>query len=213
MQVAERLTTSVRQGDVVARFGGDEFAVLISSPLGAGEAEVVAQRIVDGLHEPFLVDERTLHVRGSIGLASYTTLADGEDAGNAEQLMRNADLAMYKAKATGGSSFASYDPRMLAGLVERLELEADLRLALERDELRVHYQPTIDMTDSSIVGFEALVRWQHPTRGMISPLDFIPIAEATGLIVPLGRWVLTEACLGRPSSGPSATTGGRSRWP
>ncbi|MET8147763.1 bifunctional diguanylate cyclase/phosphodiesterase [Actinoplanes sp. NPDC049668] len=194
VQVAERLKTSVRQGDVVARFGGDEFAVLISSPLGAGEAEVVAQRIVDGLHDPFLVDERTLHVRGSIGLASYTTLADGEDAGNAEQLMRNADLAMYKAKATGGSSFASYDPRMLAGLVERLELEADLRLALERDELRVHYQPTIDMTDSSIVGFEALVRWQHPTRGMISPLDFIPIAEATGLIVPLGRWVLTEAC-------------------
>ncbi|MEU7904528.1 bifunctional diguanylate cyclase/phosphodiesterase [Actinoplanes sp. NPDC049118] len=194
VQVAERLSTSVRSGDVVARFGGDEFAVLISSPLGAGEAELVAQRIVDGLHEPFLVDARTLHVRGSIGLASYTTLAGGEDSGNAEQLMRNADLAMYKAKGTGGSSFASYDPRMLAGLVERLELEADLRLALDRNELRVHYQPTIDMVDSRVVGFEALVRWQHPTRGMISPLDFIPIAEATGLIVPLGRWVLTEAC-------------------
>ncbi|MEU4219833.1 EAL domain-containing protein [Actinoplanes sp. NPDC026623] len=194
VQVAHRLSTSVRTGDVVARFGGDEFAVLISSPLGAGEAESVAQRIIDGLHEPFLVDERTLHVRGSVGLASYTTLADGDDAGNAEQLMRNADLAMYKAKATGGSSYASYDPRMLAGLVERLELEADLRLALDRDELRVHYQPTIDLVDSRVIGFEALVRWQHPTRGMISPLDFIPIAEATGLIVPLGRWVLTEAC-------------------
>jgi diguanylate cyclase (GGDEF)-like protein/PAS domain S-box-containing protein len=198
VRVAGRLTASVREGDVVARFGGDEFAVLIRSARGAGEAELVAQRIVDGLHEPFRIDTRDLHVRGSIGLAAYAALAGGDAADtradDAEQLMRNADLAMYKAKAAGGSSFASYDPQMLAGLVERLELEADLRLALDRGELRLHYQPTIDMADSRVIGFEALVRWQHPTRGMINPLDFIPIAEATGLIVPLGRWVLEEAC-------------------
>ncbi|BCJ55137.1 hypothetical protein Asp14428_66120 [Actinoplanes sp. NBRC 14428] len=194
VQVADRLRGSVREGDTVARFGGDEFAVLIRSELGADEAEGLAQRIVDGLHEPFRIDERELHVRGSVGLAAYAALGPGDGADAAEQLMRNADLAMYRAKTSGGSGFAAYDPQMLAGLVERLELEADLRLALTRGELKVHYQPTIDMADSSVVGFEALVRWQHPVRGLISPMDFIPLAEATGLIVPLGRYVLTEAC-------------------
>ncbi|MEV4702366.1 EAL domain-containing protein [Actinoplanes sp. NPDC049316] len=195
VRVADRLREAVRADDVVARFGGDEFAVLIRSALGSGDGETVAQRIVDALHEPFRIGERDLHVRGSVGLAAYAALDAGDPrSGDAEQLMRNADLAMYRAKSTGGSGYASYDPQMLAGLVERLQLEADLRTALERGQLKLHYQPTIDMADSSVIGFEALVRWPHPVRGMISPLDFIPMAEATGLIVPLGRWVLTEAC-------------------
>ncbi|MEV7623301.1 EAL domain-containing protein [Actinoplanes sp. NPDC089786] len=198
VRVADRLRAAVRADDIVARFGGDEFAVLIAAPLGAPDAEQVAQRIVDSLHDPFRIDTREMHVQASIGLAAGALLADallnGQGEAGADQLMRNADLAMYRAKEAGGSGWASYHPQMLAGLVERLELEADLRLALERGELELYYQPSIDLADNRVSGFEALVRWQHPTRGMISPLDFIPIAEATGLIVPLGHWVLTEAC-------------------
>ncbi|WP_212997379.1 putative bifunctional diguanylate cyclase/phosphodiesterase [Winogradskya consettensis] len=189
IQVAGRLLKAVRECDTVARFGGDEFGVVVeSSPTARRDAEIVAARIVAALQEPFLVGERELRTSASIGLAC------ADDAADLDSLIRNADLAMYRAKSAGGDCVAGYDPAMLAGLVERLELEADLRVALTRDELVLHYQPTVDLRTSGIVGFEALVRWQHPVRGMVSPLDFIGIAEATGLIVPLGRWVLTEAC-------------------
>jgi diguanylate cyclase (GGDEF)-like protein len=193
VQVADRLRGSVRDGDVVARFGGDEFAVLVESPAGADDAESVARRIVEVLAEPFASETRDIHVQASIGLAGADLLGDIETDG-AEQLMRNADLAMYRAKSSGGNCYVMYDPAMLSGLVERLELEAALRLALERDELQLHYQPTVDLATNEVIGFEALARWLHPERGMIQPIDFIPIAEATGLIVPLGRWVLREAC-------------------
>ncbi|MEV6600891.1 EAL domain-containing protein [Actinoplanes sp. NPDC051346] len=188
VQVAARLRAAVREEDTVARFGGDEFGVIVESLAARADAEAVAGRITAALEAPFEVGERELHVAVSIGLACAA------DADDVEQLQRNADLAMYRAKSGGGRRLAAYDPAMLAGLVERLELEADLRVALARDELALHYQPTVDLRTGEITGFEALVRWHHPTRGMVSPLDFIGTAEATGLIVPLGRWVLTEAC-------------------
>jgi diguanylate cyclase (GGDEF)-like protein/PAS domain S-box-containing protein len=188
VQVAERMRAAVRDADVVARFGGDEFAVLIASVMARADAESIAQRIIDALAAPFLIDGRELHVGASIGLASAA------DANDIEQLLRNADLAMYKAKGAGGSAFATYDPQMHDVLMRRLELEADLRVALDRGELALHYQPTVDLATGEITGFEALVRWYHPLRGIVSPLDFIGIAESTGLIVPLGRWVLAEAC-------------------
>jgi diguanylate cyclase (GGDEF)-like protein/PAS domain S-box-containing protein len=194
VQVADRLRGCVRDDDLVARFGADEFGVLL---LGEDEADAerVARRILDDLDAPLPVGARQIHVRASIGLAGMGSLEDGDNPGDrAEQLMRNADLAMHHAKAAGGGVFSGYRPRMREGLVERLELESDLRAAVENGELRLHYQPTVDLATSQVIGFEALVRWPHPTRGMINPLDFIPIAEATGLIVPLGRWVLHEAC-------------------
>jgi diguanylate cyclase (GGDEF)-like protein/PAS domain S-box-containing protein len=188
VQVADRLRDSVRAGDTVARFGGDEFAVLVESIVARADAETVADRIVEAVGAPVVIDGRELHVGASIGIASAA------DAADMEQLLRNADLAMYKAKSGGGSGYAMYDPHMHNALVQRLELESDLRVALERAELALHYQPTVDLVTGEIVGFEALVRWHHPTRGVVAPFDFIGIAESTGLIVPLGRWVLAEAC-------------------
>ena len=188
IQLAARLREHVPAGHTVARLGGDEFAVVVESANARADAETIAADLLDALEMPFLVDGRELHVGAAIGLASAV------DAADTEQLQRNADLAMYRAKDAGGHVYAAYHPGMHDALVRRLELAADLRLALERDELILHYQPTVDLRTGEIAGFEALVRWQHPTRGMVPPLEFIGVAESTGLIVPLGRWVLTEAC-------------------
>ncbi|WP_248293861.1 bifunctional diguanylate cyclase/phosphodiesterase [Actinoplanes sp. TBRC 11911] len=188
VQVAGRLRDGVGEPHMVARLGGDEFAVIVEADDARSEAERIAAHILAMLDQPFPVDGRDVQVGAGIGVATAA------DAGDIEQLQRNADLAMYRAKDAGGGVYATYDPRMHDDLVHRLELAADLRLALQRDELVLHYQPTVDLRTGEIVGFEALVRWMHPARGMVPPLDFIGVAESTGLIVPLGRWVLAEAC-------------------
>jgi len=189
IQVAERLHSCVRPSDTVARFGGDEFAVLIEDASDDLDVVQVAERVLDGLRQPFEVNGRELHVRGSMGIARMDSDVDGAD-----QLLRNADLAMYRAKAAGRGGFERYDPEMHTELVQRVQLESDLRRALEAGELFLQYQPTFDLGSGQIVGAEALARWNHPVRGLVPPTEFIPLAEASGLIRPLGSWVLREAC-------------------
>ena len=188
VQVAERLRQSVRPTDTVARLGGDEFAVLLENADDATAVEV-ARRITATLRAPFVVDGHEILVRGSVGLASASS-----DVRHADRLLRNADLAMYRAKAEGEGGFERYDPEMHVDLVERLQLEADLRRAIDNGELVLHFQPIVSLDDRRLCGAEALVRWRHPSRGLMAPISFIPIAEDSGLIVELGGWVLSEAC-------------------
>ncbi|MGQ7297735.1 putative bifunctional diguanylate cyclase/phosphodiesterase [Quadrisphaera sp. KR29] len=194
-QVADRVRDVVREGDTVARLGGDEFAVLVQQGPGSGPAEVeadgrrLASRVCEAIRRPFQLRGGEVHVAASAGLATSATT--GRDA---EQLLRSADLAMYQAKAEGAGGYAVYHPSMHEQLVDRVRLEADLRRAVAEEQFRVVYQPLIDMGSGRVTGVEALVRWAHPERGTVSPLDFIPLAESTGLIIPIGAYVLREAC-------------------
>jgi diguanylate cyclase (GGDEF)-like protein len=187
--IAERLRASLRRPDTAARLGGDEFAVLLEDVADASEAEIVARRIYDNLREPFDVNSQTVNARVSIGVA----VSDG-DADSASNLMRHADVAMYSAKAGGKDRYVVFAPGMETDIVSRHKLRADLELALAADQFVVHYQPVVDLLNGDIVALEALVRWRHPQRGLVPPVEFVPMAEESGLILPLGDFVLRTAC-------------------
>jgi diguanylate cyclase (GGDEF)-like protein len=186
--LSERLRAALRPGDLLARLGGDEFAIALFDLENPSSARSAAQRILSTISEPVHVDGITLGPAASVGLA----FADTNDS--AAGLLRNADLAMYAAKRDGGSRVAVYEPILHAVALRRTELEAELRVALEQEQFLVYYQPIFDVQSNELVGTEALVRWQHPTRGVLAPGEFIAAAEQSGIIAPLGAWVLRAAC-------------------
>ncbi|MBI4784735.1 MAG: EAL domain-containing protein [Oscillatoriophycideae cyanobacterium NC_groundwater_1537_Pr4_S-0.65um_50_18] len=187
--VTKRLINCTRTYDLLARFGGDEFMILLNPITTSADAAQVAERILQELQYPFTVDGNEVFISTSIGIALSNSGAE-----NPEAYLRNADIAMYHAKAKGKAGYEIFNAQMHTEAVKRLQLETDLRWALERQELEVYYQPILDVPTQKIAGFEALLRWHHPTLGMVSPVEFIPIAEDTGLIITLGWWALRQAC-------------------
>ena len=187
--VAARLQELFGPGITLARLGGDEFAVLAESCPQPVQAAALAQRILDALKEPFSIDGNQLFINASLGISLFPS-----DALSAEQLLRNADAALFKAKSSGRNGYALYTEELTAHAQQRVEIAFELRRALEQQELRVYYQPVHDLKTSRLIGVEALVRWQHPQRGLVSPAEFIPIAERTGLIAEIDAWVMQQAC-------------------
>lgn len=188
-EAAERLTTSVRETDTVARLGGDEFTVILPDLQKAHDVEQVVRQILDRLSKPYLIDGTEVFASGSVGITLFPD--DGKDA---ETLLKNSDTAMYRAKYDGRNTFRFFTAKMNAEALESVKLENQLRHAVDRGEFVLHYQPIIDLESGRVAGAEALLRWNHPVDGIVSPIKFIPLAEETGLIVPIGDWVFKAAC-------------------
>jgi diguanylate cyclase (GGDEF)-like protein/PAS domain S-box-containing protein len=187
--VARRLLSCVRRSDTVSRQGGDEFVILLSEINQAQDAALSAEKMLQTLAVPYHIDQHELRVTGSIGIVVYP-----DDGADADMLLKNADIAMYHAKDQGRNNYQFFEPDLNVRALERQMLESGLRRAVEGHELVLHYQPKVDLESGAIVGAEAFVRWRHPERGLILPGQFVPLAEVCGSIIPIGRWVLREAC-------------------